>query len=318
MRLGQNPAKFIPEVIKPASVTVALITYIPFLGGYYTESLEVLKTCLSSIWENTNLPYDLMVFDNASCQEVRTYLIEAHRQGLIQYLILSEKNLGKSGAWNAIFGAAPGEFIAYADSDVYFHPGWLPAQLKLFEIFPNLGMVTGAPLRIPEKYSTSTIQWAESDAGADLSRGVILSWEDWWKHARSLGVTTEAEGRRLYAANEDVVIQYNGKRYYVGAAHFQFVARKDVLQSVLPIPAKRPMGEVRSLDILINEKGCLRLSTSEWWVEHLGNTLTQEMKREDGGVPVSRSNRGFFQLAVIRRFLLWVHNTIFRIYFRNQ
>ena len=60
MRVGQNPAKFIDHVPKPARVTVALVTYIPFLSGYYGESLEVLKVCLESLWKNTGLPYDLL------------------------------------------------------------------------------------------------------------------------------------------------------------------------------------------------------------------------------------------------------------------
>ena len=84
MRVGQNPAKSIDHVPQPERVTVAILTYIPFLSGYYAESLEVLKTCLGSLWENTSRPYDLLVFDNASCPEVRGFLEEAHRQGKIQ------------------------------------------------------------------------------------------------------------------------------------------------------------------------------------------------------------------------------------------
>ena len=45
-------------------------------------------------------PYDVMIFDNHSCAEVRTYLKEACDQGKIQYLVLSETNIGKIGAWN--------------------------------------------------------------------------------------------------------------------------------------------------------------------------------------------------------------------------
>ncbi|HLA96893.1 MAG TPA: glycosyltransferase family A protein, partial [Anaerolineales bacterium] len=160
--MGQNPAKFIETVSQPEQVTVAVLTYIPFLGGYYTQSLEVLKTCLNSIWQNTPDPYDLLVFDNASCPEVRQYLQDAHQAGKIQYLMLSNRNIGKSGAWNLIFGAAPGEYIAYADSDIYFYPGWLSAHLKVFEEFPNAGMVTGIPMCSSAEFSSSTIQWAEN------------------------------------------------------------------------------------------------------------------------------------------------------------
>jgi glycosyltransferase involved in cell wall biosynthesis len=251
MRLGQNPAKAIDHVAKPARVTVAVVSYIPFLGGYYSQSLDVLKACLESIWRNTDQPYDLLVFDNASCVEVRTYLTAQQQEGRIQFLVLSEKNIGKGGAWNVIFAGAPGEIIAYADSDIYFLPGWLPAQLKVLETFPNAGMITGMPMWSPAEYSTSTVRWADNQPEARLERGKLLAWEDYWRHARSLG-QSEAEAQSHFDAQVDICLFYQGQRYYIGAGHFQFVARRDVLQRALPIPSERPMGQVRSLDKALN------------------------------------------------------------------
>ncbi len=77
-------------------------------------------------------PYDVMIFDNHSCAEVRAYLKEASDQGKIQYLVLSETNIGKIGAWNYMFGAAQGEYIVFSDGDIGFRPGWLAASLDLF------------------------------------------------------------------------------------------------------------------------------------------------------------------------------------------
>ncbi len=42
MRQGQNPAKFIKQVAHPQPVTVFVVSYIPFLEGYYAHSLDVL------------------------------------------------------------------------------------------------------------------------------------------------------------------------------------------------------------------------------------------------------------------------------------
>ena len=147
MRVGQNPAKYVKEVAKPARITVAVLNYIPFLSGFYAEMLDVLKVCLESIRQNTDLPYDLLVFDNGSCAEVRQYLLDEHEDGRIQYLILSEKNLGKGGAWNMILAGAPGEIIAYTDSDCLFPPGWLSRSVQILETYPNVGMVTARPFR---------------------------------------------------------------------------------------------------------------------------------------------------------------------------
>ena len=319
MRVGQNPAKSVDHVAQPEKITVAIVTYIPFLGGYYAESLEVLKACLGSLWENTRLPYDLLVFDNASCQEARRFLREAHEQGRIQYLVFSDRNVGKGGAWNFIFGGASGEYLAYADSDIYFFPGWLEAEMRVLEEVPQVGMVTGAPLWSPAEFSTSTVQWAENHPEARLERGQILPWEDYWRHARSLGAG-EDKARLHFAGREDILLHYQGQKYYIGAGHFQFAARRSVLQSVLPIPSERPMGQVRSLDIAINAQGYLRLSTPRWWVQHLGNSLeglplhdgpnrAVSLKRKDGS--------SLWSWKPARRLLMWLYDRSFNILYRS-
>jgi len=319
MRIGQNPAKSVDFVAQPERVTVAIVSYIPTLGGYYAQSLDVLQACLGSIWENTRLAYDLLVFDNASCPEVRSFLSEAHAQGKIQYLMLSKKNIGKAGAWNFIFGAAPGEYVAYADSDVYHYPGWLEPQIEILEAFPKAGMVTGMPMWTPAEYSTATSEWAEQNPDVTLERGKFLSWEDYWRHSQSLGAE-EAKAREHFSSIEDVTILYRGRRYYIGAAHFQFVARKAALQSVLPIPSERPMGQVRLLDIALNECGYLRFCTSDWWVQHMGNALQDEFKPRGTGsipTPAKRNAAKFWGFKPIRKIVNWLYHRTFEILYRE-
>jgi hypothetical protein len=71
MRIGQNPAKFVKDVATPERITVAVLNYIPFISGFYSDMMDVLKTCLTSLRQGADLPFDLMVFDNGSCEEVR-------------------------------------------------------------------------------------------------------------------------------------------------------------------------------------------------------------------------------------------------------
>jgi glycosyltransferase involved in cell wall biosynthesis len=317
MRIGQNPAKSIKTVARPSDVTVAVLSYIPTLGGYYTQGLDVLKVCLNSIWENTQIPYDLMVFDNASCTPVREFLYAAQESGKIQYLVLSEKNYGKAGAWNFIFSAAPGSYIAYADSDIYHHPGWLEPQLQLLKKYEGLGMITGMPMWTPEEFSTATVAWAERTQGVSLVRGHLLSWEDYWKHARSLGVD-EQKAHAHYKTIENLMVIDEDRRLYIGAAHFQFVAPKSVLTSVLPIPSQRPMGEVRLLDIAVNNAAYLRFCTSEWWVEHMGNTLEPAHLSEGdspGSGKVQRNQINFWKRKIPRQVVSWLyHKTFEKLY----
>ncbi len=319
MRIGQNPAKSAKQVAQPRDVTVAVLNYIPTLGGYYAQSLDVLKVCLNSIVENTCIPYDLMVFDNASCHPVREFLQNAQGDGVIQYLILSDKNIGKAGAWNFIFEAAPGKYIAYADSDVFHHPGWLEPQIQLLEEIPNIGMVTGMPMWTPEEFSTSTITWAKKTEGVSLIRGKYLAWEDYWKHSRSLGADEE-EARVHYDTIESLMVTKENQKLMVGAAHFQFVASKAILKSLLPIPSNRPMGEVRMLDIAINEAGYLRFCTTDWWIEHMGNTLGNNQNQyitilESVKKPDRRLN--IWKWRISRRIVSWLYHKTFEIMYRN-
>jgi glycosyltransferase involved in cell wall biosynthesis len=316
MRVGQNPIKSIEKITPPAPVSVVIITYIPFLTGYYEQSLDVFKLCISSLLENTEDEYDLLVFDNSSCDEVRRFLLSEQRQGNIEILMLSDRNLGKPAAWNIALAAAPGDIVAYADSDIYFYPGWLSASKRALVDFPNTGMVTAMPILTPEKYSASTVKSAKKLSGAKVQRGQLLPWQDFWRHARSLGDSQE-RARRFYDENQTIRISNKRKTYFAGAAHFQFTARKSVLSEILPIAADRPMGRVRLLDEAVNKAGYMRLCTANWYVQHLGNTMPQPSDLISPN-PVNfqapkkrRAPSKFWQARPLRKFLQWLNGWSF-------
>jgi hypothetical protein len=316
MRVGQNPAKYVKNVEPPKQITIAILNYIPFLSGFYAEMLEVLQACLGSLWENTPVPYDLMIFDNGSCAEVVQYLVEQKENGRIQFLLLSEKNLGKGGAWNIMLGGAPGEIIAYADNDCLFYDGWLPKSLELLQNFPNVGMVTSRPFRTPPEFFTSTVQWAKSHTGVEIKEGNIIPYDVFREFDLSLA-QSEEEIRSHYESTSDIQLTYNGVSAIVGASHWQFLARKDILSHFLPFSMTRPMGQVRQLDQRINDAGYLRLMPVEPLVMNMSNTLRNipsKVSKSEIRVKSSKSHR-LLDLPPVKRSLLSLYDWIFRNYY---
>jgi glycosyltransferase involved in cell wall biosynthesis len=331
MRKGQNPAKFVKDVARPQRITVALLNYIPFLSGFYAETLDVLRACLESMKKDPGLPFDLMVFDNGSCAEARDFLVAEKEKGRIQYLILSEKNLGKGGAWNVIFAGAPGEIIAYTDADVLFSPNWLSRSVEILETFPNVGMVTARPFRTPPEFYESTLKWARENA--TLEEGRFIPWETFLEFNLSLG-QTEEENRKVYAETRDWRITYppakspQGERTpegaqskdvlaYAGASHWQFTAYKSTLQQFLPFNMDKPMGQVRQLDKRMNDSGLLRLMVSDPLAMNMSNTLGYlrgELKQAGEKRPFSFGKR-VLEVGFIKKVLLAVYNKIFNWYY---
>jgi len=316
MRKGQNPAKFIKDVAHPQRITAALLNYIPFLSGFYTETLDVLKVCLESMRKEAGLPFDLMVFDNGSCPEVRDYLIREKDDGRIQYLILAEKNMGKGGAWNIMLAGAPGEIIAYTDSDVLFSPKWLSRSVEILETFPNVGMVTARPFRTPPEFLGSTLEWARDNA--KLEEGQFIPWERFLEFNLSLG-QTEEENRKVYQETKDWRITYKGKTAMAGASHWQFIAYKSTLQQFLPFDMDKPMGQVRQLDKRMNDAGLLRLMVSDPLAMNMSNTLGY-LRGELGKIEIKSKKklslaRRVLELGPIKRILLALYNKIFQWYY---
>jgi glycosyltransferase involved in cell wall biosynthesis len=317
MRVGQNPAKFVKDVKKPERITVAVLTYVPFISGYYAEMLEVIKICLGSLIANTDLPHDLMVFDNGSCRETQDYLRGLQDEGHIQYLFLSGKNLGKGGAWNILLSGAPGEIVAYTDSDAYFYPGWLSHSVQLLETYPRVGMVTARPFRQNEASNTNTLNWAQKNRGVKVEKGQFIGWEDFWSFVRSLG-TSEKQAREWYKTSQDICLTYKGVSAIVGASHWQFTAWKKTLQEFLPFDMSRPMGQVKQLDERMNAAGYLRLMPTEMLAQNMSNRVPDEHRKVSlivGKVAASGKRRRLLEIPFVKARLLALYDRIFRWYY---
>jgi glycosyltransferase involved in cell wall biosynthesis len=253
-----------------------------------------------------------MIFDNGSCPEVKQYLLELQTAGRIQYLIFSEKNVGKGGAWDFIFNAAPGEIIAYSDNDAYFYPGWLKESVKILETYPKVGMITARPLRTIPELSTNTVRWAKETPEVSVEEGDFVSYAEYYEFSSTLGYSDE-KLEQEYKNKKDIRLTYKGIQAFVGANHFQFIGWKKTLQAITPFEMQKPLGQVKQLDDRLNTGGYLRLMTAKPFIQNMSNRIPETINKTEA-VPPKRAFR-IKNISVIKKTLLWIHDRIFTLYY---
>ncbi len=327
-RIGMNPARNRKTEYRPARVTVAVLVYLPHLTGYFENRLDVVKLSLESLLANTGTKHDLLVFDNASCDEVGDYLHQLRSEGKIRYLLSSSENIGKLGALRLIAGAAPGELVAYADDDTFFYPGWLKAHLEIFDHFPAVGMVSGSPERTLFDHGIqSSLERADADPDFKLHYGtaIPLEWEREWAAALGKDVPTYIQA---VSNLQDIQVEYRGKKAYATACHNQFLCPKNVLLEHLQGAwSGRLMGGLNEFDEAVNSSGYLRLTTLARTTKLIGNVVSPELAAEakQHGILIGKrywmrdesQHPGLLQRLAARGFIRWflqgIYNRLFWI-----
>jgi glycosyltransferase involved in cell wall biosynthesis len=276
-RIGQNPAKLGLQAYKPQKLGLATITYIPSSEGYFRDSLAIFKLSLESLHQNTPEAFDLLVFDNGSCEMIQEELVRLQHQGAIRWLILSGENLGKTGAQNWILSAMPNEWIGYADSDVIFRKNWLEASREIIAHFPAAGMIGAQPCYFD-------VLKGQGKAHLDLKpKGnfKISSYtpNEWVtaEYCRGINATPEQAAKYHTRRLQQIQTRKDGFKASLGASHMQFLIPAGFAKRIIPLPYHLGLSqeEDRQLDLRIDQNGGLHLSTLEPYVVHMGNVLDE-------------------------------------------
>jgi hypothetical protein len=328
-RIGMNPARHRKTDYQPAEVTVVVLVYIPHLIGYWEHRFDVLKLCMETIFKHTAVPYDLMIFDNACCEEVKEYFKDLQEVGQLRYLLTSSENIGKLGALHLISGAVPGKVIAYTDDDTFFYPGWLKAHLDILESFPNVGMVSGSPERTLFDHGIqSNIRFAEAEPDVYLHSGKTIPevWEKEW--AISLGKDVPNYLEQV-SKLDDIIMERGGQKVYATACHNQFVMPKAIAVKFLQDGwSGRLMGGMNEFDNAVDEAGYLRLTTLDRTTRLIGNLVSPAMAEEaksygidiQAKAPIRGVNKisGLLRWRPIHWFLQGLYNRLFKILTRQS
>ena len=323
-RFGISPTRGKLTKDQPARVTVAVLTFIPELEGYYRYRMEVLRACLESILEHTEAPYDLMVFDNGSCQQVVDYLSSLHQAKKIDYLMLSGKNLGKIGALQVMFNAAPGELVAYCDDDILFYPGWLSEHVRILDTFPNVGMVSGAPVRNAAGHACRSnqvfIDGRPEGVQVEHEHWIPDEWERDWAVSTSRDPDAHLEATK---DQRDTRLTIAGVSAYAAANHYQYLAPRQALLKAMPQEwTGKLMGHMVELDEAIDGQGLLRLSTTNRYTRHLGNVISPDLAQEirQMGIDISGEQvllrprpHWLVRIPRVRPVLKWIYGKLYNI-----
>jgi hypothetical protein len=270
MRAAQAPGH-VPELV------TGVITYLPDRHGYHATRLEVVQACLGSMRKGAP-GAAVLVWDNGSGKELRDWLVNDYKP---DYLVLSP-NIGKQSARAAIVGMFPPKtIIGVSDDDMLFYPGWLEAHLRLLKGFPNVGMVSGWPVRASFGWATDhTVKWGE--VNGEIRRGRFISDDEERDYALSVGLVP-SEHLRRFKDRKDIQVEYQSLTAYATAQHCQFLCYAGMIAALCKWEGAA-MGDEKPFDCGMDEAGLLRLTTIERTTRHMGNVVDDRLRAELKGM----------------------------------
>jgi len=181
--LDLNPSRRRPLRLQPGTVATVLGRAVPStrVTGPPTASIvmvthneqTVTRMAVESILAHTDLPYELIIVDNASSPPTRQYVeVVASRNGHVR-LVSNVNNRGFAGAVNQGLQRASGEVLVIVNNDIVVTPGWL-GRLTHHLDDPSVGAVgpvtnrCGNAAEVPTTYRThgELLAFAAERAGA--------------------------------------------------------------------------------------------------------------------------------------------------------
>ena len=273
MRVGVNPLKLAYTPSSYSNVVACVISHIPARIGYHEKRMECMKASLLTLRKTLPDGAQILVWDNGSSDEWRVWLYNDYAPDFLHFT----PNVGKSNARAAIVRTLPPEtIISMADDDVLYYPGWFEAEHDILSTYPNVGVVTGQPIRSNFRWGCeNTIAWAREHGKLEVGR--FISDQDERDFADGIGRDWSVHEFST-VGESDYRVTYKGIPAYCHGHHMQFMAYNKVIQPFC-LGSDMAMADEKPFDISIDNAGLLRLCTSTRYVRHIGNVMDDEIRQ---------------------------------------
>lgn len=316
MRLGFNPNRDKHISQSDYFHQVVIPVYIPNLEGYFKDSFNILKLCITSLLKTSHSKTYITIVNNGSCELILDYLNGLHKQNKIQELI----HVTNIGYINAMLKGIAGqnfEIITTSDADVLFLDGWQDASYNLFQNFSKCGAVCTTPSPRSLRTYTANLYW-DFLFSKKIKPQNVLNQDALQKFATSVGNIDFYNENQL---KKNLIISNNGQTAVVGAGHFIVTYRASVFNSLEKRYTEYVMGGGSDdlFDTPVVKKGFWRLSTPENYTYHMGNVLEDWMFDEVS--KLSESKNINFQLPKVKaesKLAYWLKSKIFGKFILNK
>ena len=257
-----------------APIISAVITHLPSESGYHAQRFEVMRCSLETMRKNAGVDCQTLVWDNGSFPKWTNWLRYEYKP---DYLILSQ-NVGKSIARASLIRMLPPETILnVSDDDMFYYPNWFKHQIKVLEIYPNVGLVSGWPVRTQFRFANqSTIKWGEENKCLDYGR--FITEQEERDFCTSIGREYENFHVEYTKDDLDARLIYKGVKAYATGHHCQFVCKAGVLAPYTDFHKAAMLSE-RPFEQKVDNAGLLRLTTCARLTRHIGNILDDDLRK---------------------------------------
>ena len=269
--LAPNRRTRVPVPPTP-EVSLAVVTHFT-VDKWHDKRMAVVKLCLDSMLAGAQShKTELLIWDNGSTPDFRA-MLKSYRPDVY----IESVNVGPHNARRALCRMARAPIVTLTDDDILYSHNWLDLQVELLYTYPNVGLVSGSPMRMAMDArggTKPTQEWAMKEPGCKVWKGRILTnaqWED--DFCVSIGSRPGIYEERGSFPWDDWLLEYKGVKAWGHGHHMMLTAFRDRIEPFL-LPSETLI-DLANFNVRIGEAGYLQLTTYDRTCCHIGNTIDE-------------------------------------------